>query len=257
MISLESGKVVGTFPKDCTYVELYDNDKNPLVPCTFGGVPTKDGSHTDTGAKWGYCDLRGNIAIEPKFDVARQFNGEQAQVLVKDQSGTLQVGTIDRSGKWLQEPQLMQSKIDQGRTIANSTSESEHPKTWRDAPSTKLFQQILRQQNLIGMSLENLKAIFGEPRIETDTPLLPADVQNICSYDMEPGARYGSQILEFGLDKNVKVWGWRTRRHAVNPWVNEDVVTIDQERFMTLGNLIPKRQAAELLGATQPEPRSP
>lgn len=63
--------------------------------------------------KWGYIDLQGNIAIEPRFDSAASMREDLAAVKVNGK-----YGYIDRRGAWRVEPQFDYARSVNGKKAA-------------------------------------------------------------------------------------------------------------------------------------------
>lgn len=225
------GKLIGTFPNNCTDVEWQSWVSNDgWLTCAFDGNG-KNGERGRDGAKWGYCDLFGKIQIQPKFAYCQPFVGDRATAQIKSPDGKSISGSIDRKGNWTIDPKAAETpKAKFNAEYANRFS---------------IFADLLSSNNFIGMDKDNLKEFFG------DAQPIPEPLQKMMKgtiyYNLTPGAHCGnaSRGLEFSFDENNKILGWRVsgggmHPNEVNPWITENVRVDNVSKGFGLGNLIPK-----------------
>lgn len=236
-----------------TYIDLTEqpNDKT-LVPCDFG----RKGRVTNPSKSWGYCDLSGRVVIKPKFISCGPFKGDYAVAAVQSRNSTDHVsGLIDKKGKWVVEPKYASLElVTNNRLIAAIPAPMlSTARTWEAAGSqrTKLFYQLLKTNNFIGLNRTELEAILGPGELAETKRLEPGEWRLTITYTLTPGARCGNmeRSLEFGLNSDGKVFGWRETGFdsGAEPWITENVLISNPENGSALGNVVPKSDAATLL----------
>ncbi len=246
MVLNADGTVYFKFPPDCTTVQPPDKwGKNVWIACGFGGVTNKNGS-IKTPAKWGYCDLNGKVVMPPRFSSCAPFIGNRALAFMSNEAGEQACGIIDRSGKWIVEPKYQWiSLTDETRWTLGPLQRAKE--SFADAGSNRavVFDKLLRDHNFIGMPLTELEKLLG--KLEKSSYRQQPTKIGVTSVgiSLTPNSHCGtgSSALQFALDANDKVTGWRIYGGwgmDSQPWITENVVLEYENKGLQLANLIPK-----------------
>jgi WG containing repeat len=245
----DSGKLYATLPEGCVAAWVYDFDKNDIVPFNVGGVPLSPGMNGNTavGGKWGYCNEHGKIVIEPAFKFAGLFSGDVATACIDDKYGETKMGVIDRKGHW-QVPPVYDSLRLEGNDRAivySGATTSGIAKTFHDPEQRNVgsFQNVLKYYDLIGMNENQLDSVRGKGNAQVDQQELPSAVRKRICYDFVPMFMGGKPVLsvEFGIDKNGKVWGWRfSEPNGSWDWISENRIIANFDKDLTFKNIILK-----------------
>jgi hypothetical protein len=175
--------------------------------------------------------------IAPKFDQAYSFGGHYATVCMKSASGAKQWGIIDRAGRWVIPPKYSWVMVvGKNRAIASKTFEGFSKEEWAKNPNerSRLFVQLLREYNLIGMPESQLKELLGEGSELKNDIAVPAGIVK----------RFDHNGIQFGIDKDGKIQAWRIGGDRPGHWQMENVVILNRFGSDLPGNVVPKEQNA-------------
>ena len=253
-----NNNLICLLPANCSQIVCHPPfGPQSLFPCALGG---DDGTGTlqgipRTGAKWGYCDFRGNVVIAPKFDRVEDFTGSMAIVSMRQPDGKVSMGTIDRKRNWIILPiysWLAVSVMD--RLLAGTHGDDRFDTaSWKSSSSNRfgMFPQLLRDHNLIGMSQSDLIKLLGEPDMnDSRKRLLPMSVKYGLRFTLLSGPCGNSwKGVEFGMDASHKVWGWRmVGMQWEEQWFSDNVVLAVASEPAVPGNVFQKIQAVKDTG---------
>ncbi|MBA3857774.1 MAG: hypothetical protein C0507_12775 [Cyanobacteria bacterium PR.3.49] len=242
------GKVFVKFPPNCTSVQPPEKwDKNTWIVCGFS-TDTARKTHSAGGeVKWGYCDINGKVVISPRFSSCYPFIGNRA-IAYKGVSDREQVcGIIDRKGNWIVEPKYQYiSMSDETHWTLGPLSSPDKKNADAGSNPYTAFDKVLRDYNLIGMSVVELEKHMG--KLESPPYLEPSTTigEKAAIMNLTPNATCGSGsfTLQIAFDANDKITGWRVTGGGLvsdsQPWITENVVVEDERKGFQLANLIPK-----------------
>jgi hypothetical protein len=241
-----SDKRVMQFPIGCKRITSIKTDSMPqLIPCAFAGSK-KTGAVTGQpdSLEWGYCDMKGNLVIAPKFVECEPFENGFAIAAIND-GGNKLTGLIDESGNWKVKPiyQAM-SRLSNGHIqytieepkVAMEPQAEGNPEAIKKVARHERFYELLKSHDVIGMTLPELQKYLGdpikpEPGAEPPHELLPASIKSLVQFDASYEGRHcgnGSMQIELGLDESQKVCGWRLNGMQMRGhWYTENVVFDD------------------------------
>lgn len=240
------GAILCEFPPGCTQISSPAKlTQTAWFPCEF---KIGDDKSEQPKPLWGYCDISGRMRIQPKFAACGQFENELA-IARLDKNGEEMWGVIDRHGNWVIQPAYKYLQIvSPNRFIVSAPSSEEAKASFKTASSEdrhKIFCQFLKDFDLIGMSKEELESNLGKPDAEG---ALDSPEAGVISYSLRSGFPCGNAYsgLEFRIDQNNKVTGWR-QVESMAPrgkyFITENVRQELIDGPLTLGNLIPKNDA--------------
>ncbi len=250
----ESGKLYATLPEGCIAAAVYDFDKNNIIPFNVGGVPPSPGMNGNTavGGKWGYCDEHGKIVIEPTLKFASLFTGDVAVACMEDKFGDTKMGLIDKKGQWQLPPTYagIQMTGKDRAIVYTGGKTSAIGKAFQDPAQRTIgvFKEVLKYYDLIGMSEADLDSVLGKGAVLVDQQEVPPSIRKRVCYDFPPLFLGGKPALsvEFGMDANDKVWGWRFREpNGSWDWYSENKVIVNYDRVLTGKNIVPKAKLPE------------
>lgn len=239
------GKLVFEFPAGCVEA-VAPQAKSDDVPvtCVFERIEQAQNGEILKTSKWGFCDSKGEILIEPKFAYAGQFKGNRA--IASDKSIGV-FGVISKSGNWVIEPKYTSVEIVDDEHYVLGTAALEQKFETAGYQRRFVFQDYLQSNNLIGMKKDELDKLFGIAGFDSATVSNPGNIVKSTTYSLSPGAHCGNSnlSLEFGFDLAGKIVGWRvidgiSIPRNPNPWITENVVVVNRGRGLQIGNLAPK-----------------
>jgi WG containing repeat len=173
-----NGKTAITLPDTCSYANSFSEG---LASVAIGGddkVPPF--LCTRKGAKWGFIDKTGKLAIEPLFYIdgatgrdlptnRPMFKEGLAQVAIGDELHH-KYGFIDKTGKWKIDPQFRNAQDfteGKARVCLGQTGFSKDE--WNDAKKERnlyrynIFRLFAKQYGLLNMSRNSVNEILGKP----------------------------------------------------------------------------------------------
>jgi hypothetical protein len=242
------GEVQIRFPESVTTVQLPDTiSKQTLIPCGFGGSGDRAKYLGKLGAKWGYCDWSGKVIISPKFSYCSAFIGDLAVACAISHDDEQLDGVIDKEGNWIIQPKYQWVQIVSPNRFLVCLPDKSPSDAWKSGQKRfDAFADLLERYNFIRMKKTELQHILGEPGTSENAEGKHTDWVSLARFDFSPYAScgFGSARVEFGIDKNDQVFGWRieggSRMNAACPWITENVTVEDRTKELTLANLAPK-----------------
>jgi hypothetical protein len=244
LILNSKGERLCQFPADCSRVQLPEKyAPDALFACALA-VPPRPGkaqAEISEGAKWGFCDVRGNVVISAKYSYAQSFRGQYAIARVEGNCGL-----IDRNGRWIIPALYSQlSFIDNNRLLAGLPPMGFSKNNWDTSSSdrTTEFLNLLRQFDLIGMSDHDLKDLLGAGTPRADVNMIENQIVRCVEYVVR-SAPYGTwSAIQFAVNNDSRVKAWRAVTHEYEgPWNFENLEFVEQHRQSYPGILKPKKR---------------
>lgn len=116
-----------------------------------------------------------------------------------------------------------------------------------------LFAKLLNQYDFIGMPATRLSELIPLENFPNNECHADGVIADFRSYVMESACTSAS-ILDFALDKEGKILGWRYGSYTHSyprikpnlPFITENVASIDTLKGLEPGNLVPKAEVEAL-----------
>lgn len=252
MVLDRSGKTLVNFPDNCTSVELPQHFKSTTwIPCGFGGTENRQKYTGKIGSKWGYCDGNGKVVMTPRFDFCGPFETDKATAYVLANDDELLCGVINRRGEWILKPRYAWCQILSSNRfiVAGDLDKKDNTISSKDKElSTVAFlSNLLAKNDFIDMSKSDLDRILATSMNSKEQIQTNINNPNIVAISITGLKRnqHDANTLEFLLNSSQRVSGWRCTETANGsqqlPWITENVVLVNPDGAINLGNLVPKR----------------
>ena len=248
VLDKNTGKIA-LFPKSVTFVSQNRAiEADTLLPCRFKSSENKSLFGPGGYGAWGYCDVKGTIVIPPRFGFASDFENGIARVSFDSKQGV-----IDRAGNWVLEPRFADINIRSGNRII-ATEPTATDREWKSTyQKSLLFAKLLNEYDFIGMPATRLNELIPIQNFTNRECHADGVIADFRSYVLE-GSCTSSSILDFALDKEGKILGWRYGSYTHSfpriqpnlPLITENVTTINKMRGLEPANLVPKSEVDAL-----------
>lgn len=248
VLDKNTGKIA-LFPKSVTFVtQNRAIEADTLLPCRFNSSENKSLFGPGGYGDWGYCDVKGTIVIPPRFGFASGFENGIARVSFNSKQGV-----INRAGNWVVKPIFADINICNNNRIV-ATEPTATDREWKSTyQKSHLFAKLLNQYDFIGMPATRLSELIPLENFPNNECHADGVIADFRSYVMESACTSAS-ILDFALDKEGKILGWRYGSYTHSyprikpnlPFITENVASIDTLKGLEPGNLVPKAEVEAL-----------